>query len=199
MKKRSYCVRRWSAVAALSVAIGMLVGCKAQAPLVPPVSINPEEPCSVEIPKEGLALVVHKAARKLAVVNDGVPIYEFPVVMGPATRGPKRFEGDMRTPEGMYHVIGKHPHARWRYFIALDYPNDEDVAAYSKAIAAGEVELVNGEFPGLGGAIGIHGSDHLEDQADGTNWTRGCVAMRSADVEKIYPMVGRGTPVLILP
>ena len=184
----------------LILTLGVLVGCKAQAPVVPPpVSIDTGERSEMPIPDRGLALVVHKSAHKLAVVSDGVPIYEFAVVMGPATRGPKRFEGDMRTPEGMYHVIGKHPHPRWRYFIALDYPNDEDVAAYRAAIAAGEVPLVNGEFPQLGGAIGIHGSDHFEEQADGENWTRGCVAMHSEDVEVIYPMVARGTPVLILP
>jgi murein L,D-transpeptidase YafK len=190
---------RVAALVFLTLGAFVVAGCKAKKPLVAPALLEDEISAAPRIPDRGLAIVVHKSEHKLAVMSDGVTIYEFPVVMGPATRGPKRFEGDFRTPEGMYHVIGKHPHPRWRYFIALDYPNDNDVAAYSAAIAAGDVPLVNGEFPQLGGAIGIHGSDHLDDQADGTNWTRGCVAMHSEDVEVIYPMVARGTPVIILP
>ena len=190
---------RSSGVAALVLTLGVLVGCNAKEPLVAPPLLENDISSGPRIPDRGLAIVVHKSAHKLEVMSDGVTIYEFPVVLGPASRGPKRFEGDLRTPEGMYRVIGKHPHPRWRYFIALDYPNDEDVAAYSAAIATGDLPLVDGEFPQLGGAIGIHGSDHHEDQADGTNWTRGCVALHSDDVEVLYPMVARGTPVIILP
>jgi murein L,D-transpeptidase YafK len=183
----------------LACALG---ACRAQTPLPPPIAPEVGLQLTIEppLPSEGLALVVHKGVRKLTVLSDGVTMYEFPVVMGPMSIGPKRFEGDLRTPEGMYRVVGKRPHPRWRYFIALDYPNDEDVAAYANAIASGDIPLEdNGEFPGLGGAVGIHGSDHPDFQAEGRDWTRGCVALQSKDVEVVYSMVAAGTPVLILP
>ena len=52
---------------------------------------------------------------------------------------------------------------------------------------------------GIGGAVGIHGSDRHSEQAAGLDWTLGCVALRSEDVGVIYELVEPGTPVLILP
>jgi murein L,D-transpeptidase YafK len=184
---------------ALSACLAALPACTASAPLPPQPPVTAQDTGEPSPPATGLALVVHKSTQKLTVFDDGVPIYEFPVVTGRRASGKKRFEGDMRTPEGVYHVVDKHPHARWRYFIEIDYPNTDDVAAYANAVADGQVPVINGEFVGIGGKVGIHGSDHYDDQARGRNWTMGCVAMRSDDVAVVYDIVRPGTTVWILP
>ena len=47
----------------------------------------------------------------------------------------------------------------------------------------------------LGDGYGIHGTD--EPQSIGQSVSHGCVRMRNADIEKLYPMVPVGTPVYI--
>lgn len=181
----------------------LLVACAAHqtpAPASRPVHPVPGNAERVGVPNIGLALVIRKAQRTLAVYRNGVATQEYAVVIGRnGGAGPKRFEGDMRTPEGLYWVTDKHPHARWRYFIGISYPNEYDVAAYAQAIAAGGIPVVDGEFMGIGGAVGIHGSDHYAEQAAGMDWTLGCIALRSEDIGVIYDLVTPGTPVLILP
>jgi hypothetical protein len=47
----------------------------------------------------------------------------------------------------------------------------------------------------LGDGYGIHGTDHPE--TIGQSVSHGCVRMRNADIEQLYPMVAIGTPVYI--
>ena len=47
----------------------------------------------------------------------------------------------------------------------------------------------------LGDGYGIHGTDHPE--TIGQSVSHGCVRMRNEDIERLYPMVGIGTPVYI--
>src|SRR5204863_8897713 len=47
----------------------------------------------------------------------------------------------------------------------------------------------------LGDGYGIHGTDHPETIAQSVS--HGCVRMRNADIERLYPMVAIGTPVYI--
>jgi lipoprotein-anchoring transpeptidase ErfK/SrfK len=47
----------------------------------------------------------------------------------------------------------------------------------------------------LGDGYGIHGTDHPE--TIGQSVSHGCVRMRNEDIERLYPLVGIGTPVYI--
>ena len=171
----------------------------AEPPPAAPVAVAPVAPPAPSIPNDGLAIVVEKHRRTLSVFNDGVPVRQFPVVIGRNGSGPKRYEGDMRTPEGAYRVMDKRRHARWSYFIDINYPNEHDVEAYAKAVSDGRIPVIGGEYMGIGGSVGIHGSDHHAEQKAGKDWTRGCVAMYNDDVAVVYDLVEPGTPVLILP
>jgi len=46
---------------------------------------------------------------------------------------------------------------------------------------------------GIGNLIEIHG-----DGGKGINWTDGCVALTNSDMDKLYGLVGVGTPVTIV-
>ena len=52
---------------------------------------------------------------------------------------------------------------------------------------------------GIGGSIGIHGSDRPKQQSKGENWTRGCIALSNEAIAEVHGFVEIGTPVLVLP
>lgn len=151
------------------------------------------------IDRFALALVVHKSRNTLSVYRNGTIVDQYPAVFGQRAEGDKRFEGDLRTPEGLYRITRKRAHARWKYFLELDYPNDRDRARYEKSLAEGLVPVIRSKPQDIGGGIGIHGSDRPRAQRRSENWTRGCIALSNDDVDKIQRVVKVGTPVLVLP
>jgi murein L,D-transpeptidase YafK len=197
-------VRHARVGALLALALATSVACvprdaaKAVEPAVAEPAVATVSPESV-FERSEAAIVVTKHARRLELFRRGLLVEVFPIVLGAQPSGAKRFEGDMRTPEGLYRVAAKRTHDRWRYFIALDYPTPSDRTAYDAEIQAGKIPSIGGKVPGLGGNLGIHGNDRPRDQASGKDWTKGCVAMRNEDVALLYKSVDVGTPVIVLP
>jgi hypothetical protein len=155
-------------------------------------------PFPQELSVADVALVVYKSRRTIEFYRDGVVAAEFPVVLGRRPTGNKLYEGDLRTPEGLYHVAFKSPHRRWRYFIGIDYPNDQDRRAYESAREDDELPTFDGHVPAIGSSVGIHGNDHPRAQAGGVDWTEGCIALRNRDIATLYAAVPIGAPVLLL-
>jgi murein L,D-transpeptidase YafK len=120
------------------------------------------------------------------------------VVLGRA-KGRKVFEGDRRTPSGLYEITWKRPHPKYDRFMLLSYPNERDRANYLQALQRGEVPRIDkeGHARGLGGSVGIHGSDKEDLNRVGINWTYGCVSLSNQDIEDLYALVGPGAVVLI--
>jgi len=187
----------------VSVATGACAGSTVETAAAPAVAAPPaaSSPAVADllVAQSEVAVVVTKHQRRLELYRRGTLVGAFPVVLGAHPSGAKRYEGDMRTPEGLYRVAAKRAHGRWSYFIELDYPTDTDRSAYDADVAAGRIPRIGGNFPGLGGNLGIHGNDRPRDQASGKDWTRGCVAMRNEDVAVLYGIVHVGTPVVVLP
>lgn len=146
---------------------------------------------------EGYFIVVSRSCKQLDVFYRGHLIRRFPVVFGRNTQGGKLYEGDRRTPNGFYAIIEKRKHARWARFMLLDYPNTSDLQRYSSAMADGRLPLDDEHIPGIGGAIGIHGSDKHDLNARGVDWTHGCISMTNQAVVELDTLVPVGTPVLI--
>ncbi len=140
-------------------------------------------------------IIVDKTSRHLVLYRHGEPVKSYPVVLG-RHPGRKRFEGDRRTPSGIYQITDKRPHSRYDRFLALDYPNERDLAAYRAALSQDPAPVL-GRHIGPGGLIGIHGSDSEVLNRTGVNWTFGCVSLMNRDVEELYAEVSEGTPVLI--
>jgi murein L,D-transpeptidase YafK len=111
--------------------------------------------------------------------------------------GQKLYEGDQRTPTGLYMLIGKGHHRRWSRFMLLDYPTGQDVRRYWQNVAAGVVPRRRGSYPGVGGEIGIHGTDRESFNRVGINWTLGCISLFNPDVQDLYSLVQVGTLVYI--
>jgi hypothetical protein len=139
---------------------------------------------------DAYAIIIDKFAHKCYVYYDGKVKKEFNAELGPHWIGTKQYRGDKATPEGKYHITKKKSRHQTKYYKALliNYPNDDDKARYS-------ANVKNGNIPkrGIGNLIEIHG-----DGGKGINWTDGCVALTNNDIDKLFEMVGVGTPVTII-
>jgi murein L,D-transpeptidase YafK len=146
---------------------------------------------------EPYAVMVRKSCRTLDVYRYGQRIRSFPAVFGLNGDGTKLFEGDLRTPIGLYMIIDKRQHARWRNFLLLDYPNANDVYRYWLAMESGEIPRRGDRYAGMGGAVGIHGTDKPSLNTRNVDWTWGCVSLHNTDIAELADLVPVGTLVLI--
>jgi lipoprotein-anchoring transpeptidase ErfK/SrfK len=65
------------------------------------------------------------------------------------------------------------------------------------AMNDGRVPIIDGREPGLGGAVGIHGTDRESANVRGIDWTWGCVSLLNEHVNELYDLIPLYTPVLI--
>lgn len=144
------------------------------------------------------AVIVRKEERTLAVYHRTEQLKVYPIVLGIAAYGAKVYQGDLRTPEGVYRISSKRPHARWSRFMLLSYPNAQDRDRYAMALSEGRVPIIDGHAPGIGGAVGIHGTDREDSNVRGDDWTWGCVSLMNQHIAELYDLIPIGTPVLIL-
>jgi len=128
---------------------------------------------------------VHKDARKVYLLHDDKVLKSYDMALGFAPVGHKEFEGDGKTPEGLYYISFKKPDSDYHLSLKISYPNDVDrVHASTK-----------GKSPG--GDIFIHGGP--KGPVARRDWTAGCIAVSDREIEEIYSMVRTGTPIVIFP
>jgi murein L,D-transpeptidase YafK len=131
-------------------------------------------------------VVVNKANRRLFLMNNQSVLRDYDINLGFAPIGHKTFEGDGRTPEGVYLIDRRNPRSKFHLSLGISYPNSNDVAA-AEAI---------GKRPG--GNIFIHGQKQ-PFRRDRKDWTWGCISVTNKEIEDIYAMVRDGTPIAIHP
>lgn len=142
---------------------------------------------------EQTVLVVRKQSRKMSVFKGTRPLKMYPVVLGHNPRNDKLEQGDRCTPEGVYRVVTKYPHAKWSKFILLNYPTPENWKKFAEAKKRGKIPI----DAQIGGDIGIHGTEDDLKNLRGENWTMGCIALKNRDVDELYCLVRPGTIVVI--
>ncbi|MDR1310498.1 MAG: L,D-transpeptidase family protein [Burkholderiaceae bacterium] len=136
-------------------------------------------------------LLVEKKARRLTAYANGKPVRVYRVSLGSTPVGPKRVQGDKKTPEGTYVVDGKNPGSRFHKNLGVSYPNAQD-----KKRAA-----TLGRSPG--GDIKIHGLGpefrHLGKNQWQYDWTLGCIAVTDEEMDELYAHTNVGTVIEIVP
>jgi murein L,D-transpeptidase YafK len=127
--------------------------------------------------------------------STGEWLVTYPVVFGNKDLGDKMMEGDRRTPEGVFHILGKRKHQKWNSFMLIDYPTSDSYRKFNERKAKGMIP----SSARIGGSIGIHGTWPNEDYAidQYQNWTEGCISTKNAYVEEIFAMLPVGTQVEI--
>lgn len=134
---------------------------------------------------EVTGIVVYKADRKLYLYHGDEVLKVYAIDLGTNPAGAKQFEGDGKTPEGLYYISHRNPRSRFHLSLGISYPNAQDVA----------FATAQGKEPG--GDIFIHGqSPYPTTKPD---WTVGCIAVTNDQIDVIYAMVNPGTPIWIKP
>ncbi len=136
-------------------------------------------------------IVVNKSSRELYAYSNGNLIKTFKISIGKNSKGKKEFEGDYKTPEGIYSISNKGQHKLYHKYLYVSYPNKMDILnakKYNKAV---------------GGQILIHGL-HKNYAAIGKfhtliDWTKGCMGITNNEIDELYDAVNVGTPIEINP
>jgi murein L,D-transpeptidase YafK len=176
-----------------------VAGCSApmvsQAP-PPEAALPPPQPASSQtapappVPfRTADYILVDKSDRTLTLFNRGVPFKSYVgLQLGGAPVGPKRFEGDGRTPDGSYVIDTRNPRSAYHLSLHISYPSAAD-----RAYAAAHDRRA-------GGDIFIHGQpNELAAGREPGDWTDGCIAVSNAEIEELWQEVPDGTPIEIQP
>ena len=131
-------------------------------------------------------IVVYKGDKRMHLLHGTEILESYDIHLGFAPAGHKTVEGDGKTPEGRYYIDRRNPNSAFHLSLGISYPNQDDRA---RAHALGQSP---------GGDIFIHGQKSPRIRNRG-NWTAGCISVTNKEVEQIYAMVGRGTPIDIYP
>ena len=136
-------------------------------------------------------ILVDKSERTLILYRNGQPLRTYPISLGLNPLGHKQYEGDRRTPEGIYRIDARNSDSSYYLSLRISYPNRRDVQSAQK----------KGRDPG--GQIMIHGSPNgrlIKTSANYSyDWTDGCIAVSNAAMEEIWRMVEVGTLIEIAP
>jgi len=131
-------------------------------------------------------VVVYKAARRLDLLAHGEVVASYPIRLGANPLGPKIFELDGRTPEGVYMIDRHSRNTPYHLALHISYPQPENRAR------AAQYKLPPG------GAIFIHGTPGTGKRF-ARDWTDGCIAVSNRAIEEIWAAVVDGTPIEIRP
>jgi murein L,D-transpeptidase YafK len=129
-------------------------------------------------------ILVDKSERRMRLLRNGVIIRTYSILLGDAPSGPKRQQGDERTPEGDYRISGRNPNSRFHLSLRVSYPDEADRKR----------ARLRGVDPG--GDIMIHGGTPPGYRRD---WTDGCIALTNEQIEEVWSLVPNGIPIRIDP
>ena len=136
-------------------------------------------------------IVVHKAERKLELLQHGTVVRTYKVALGLNPIGTKERSGDFRTPEGSYRLIRRNPRSDFFLSMQVSYPNEADLKHAKR------------NHWDTGGSIMIHGLPnqlkHDPSYYESRDWTDGCIAVSNSDMLEIWLLVPDNVPIDILP
>lgn len=169
---------RLGSVVLISVVIGVAAWCMWPLPALPSDA------------KADL-VVVRKAAHRLELYRAGVLLKSYAVSLGRHPTGPKRRQGDGRTPEGEYRLDYREADSSFYRALHISYPGPADLAAArSEGIDPGGSVMLHGMKNGFGWLGRIHLA---------VDWTDGCVAVTDREMDEIWRAVPDGTKIVLTP
>ena len=136
-------------------------------------------------------LVVMKSKRQMWAYNQDILVKIYPISLGKSPIGHKQFEGDKKTPEGIYRINERNPNSAYHKNLGISYPNVEDKAyALSQGKSPGGLIKIHGlpnKFPDIG-------RQHLRK-----DWTDGCIAVTNEEIDELFNAVVHNAEIDIRP
>ena len=136
-------------------------------------------------------ILIEKAKRQLTLMKDGVAIAHYRISLGGSPVGPKRCEGDQKTPEGEYEILARNIDSKFHKSLKISYPSGVDRKNAAKLHCSPGGDIMIHGLPNGQGWLGA--SHHLVD------WTIGCVAVTNSEIDEIWEKASTGTRVRIVP
>ena len=135
-------------------------------------------------------VLVVKSERTLHLIRRGEVVKSYRVSLGKKS-GAKEYEGDQRTPEGVYWINWRKPSDNFNLSMHISYPNATDIKRSKE----------KGLPPG--GMIMLHGTPNDEEYPEwffhSLDWTEGCIALTNSDMREVWEKVKNGTLIEIRP
>lgn len=148
---------------------------------------EPELPPSSKVDR----LVVYKSKRKMQVFANGKLLKTYRISLGGNPVGRKQFEGDNKTPEGIYIINDRNSESDYHKNLGVSYPNEQDIAFafQNQKTAGGEIKI-----HGLRNGLGFIGKFHRF-----FDWTAGCIALTDNEVDELFDAVISNATIEIKP
>lgn len=181
-------------IRAVVAGIGMLFVCSLQARATD-AALTPDPGLAVRdalARQEKVTVVrVDKSERRMWLMNRDKVVRTFRISLGGNPIGPKRTEGDQKTPEGNYVIDWRNPTSVAYRSMHISYPNrqDRERAKRDGAQPGGHI-MIHGQHNGIGWLWWA--SQYLD-------WTNGCIGVANHDMDEIIALVKPGTPIIIGP
>jgi murein L,D-transpeptidase YafK len=136
-------------------------------------------------------IVVYKSKREMLVYSNGELQKIYKISLGRQPIGHKEFEGDKKTPEGIYFINDKNPNSGYHKNLGVSYPDKNDL---ENARQLGKSAGRDIKIHGIRNGIGFIGKFHRW-----FDWTLGCIAVTDREIDELYKAVRIGTRIEINP
>lgn len=136
-------------------------------------------------------VLISKDRKEMYLISGETVFRKYTVALGVFARGHKQFQGDRKTPEGIYSITNRNPNSKFHLSLGVSYPNKKDIAfARSKGKSAGGDIMIHG-LPNPG-----PGTELIYDLHP-MNWTQGCIAVTNEEIREVWKLVPSKTLVEI--
>ena len=134
---------------------------------------------------------VYKSRHQMVLLKDGAQVRTYWIALSDRPQGDKIYQGDRRTPEGLYTLdYVKNDSYYYRAF-HISYPNEQDRAEAARmGVDPGGMIMVHGQPPS---------NSVYEDTVQRSDWTNGCIAILNPEIDEFISLIDPGTPIEIMP
>ncbi len=135
-------------------------------------------------------IIILKSKHQLLAYSNGQLIVTYKIAIGKKQTGDKEYEGDMKTPEGLYTINNKNPNSDFHKNLGISYPNQQDIEQAKRFLksAGGDIKI-----HGLKNGQGYIGKFHRW-----RDWTNGCIALTNQEIDELYNHTPIGIPIEII-